>query len=917
MYRPLILSRMKHQLTKSTHVALMALLVLSIGSSLALGQSESDQITHEVAVEVSNHQEGQPQLFGMPIKQGTLYSPDHVRVVNERGQEIPSQITKVTTWEPADESIKWIWVFFFSDEGDQYTVEYGEGIQNGRLYDEVLMVRNNQRPNGDVEVQTGPLRFLIRKGEGGGWRNVPAGSGFLDEVQLDLDGDGFDPSDMIATGLPGRGSFVDLVDPSGEDISKAVVTRTVKEKGSGPLHAIIRVEGEYQYENESHPSAPFVVRVHAFAGKTYIKVDHTFVYTGTPDQSPTLEEGFEYEAIATQTEKIVDESVLQDHPGWTLPNDQIQAAGVRLQYQFSDQATVTSQLSEGNWWQSNPGELRSSKLNNRATASLTQLGPNPSQIPPLVNSSSTSRLSDVFDATFEATGVSAAAERAPGWLIAHDNQWGVGLGFTSFFEEYPKEIEVSESEDMLTAYSWSPKAGPLSFARKDGESDSGMIANFAAGVAKSTEMVLHFFKVDSDAASTGQQPQEVDEAAAQIDALMDPPVAIVDPSWTASTKVFGNISPSFGAEDTYERGLDYKLDWMMFNQKWEPWYGMLNYGDFQTYYYGEEWQMWTNNEPAADFMWWLQFARTGNPEYYHVAKAATRHTMDVDNVHWPLDPVYFGDTNESLHALQAAEQPLGTPYAGMGRRHASQHFTSLLSAHVWVAGWVAAYHMDGNHRALDVARLTADYYVRRPFDDHGLKGRRLYLSIWNLAEVVDATKDPVYMAELNDRLELMKELQYHPDQGGSIVIDRYGYSQIYIANGLRKVMQMRQDSWIRQSVVDNARRLRDLPPYNHDMESYLSSISSLLLGYSISGESSLLDEAMHRARYLKTDPLTRNSDEFSTQREYSEALESVSQFPKTPGAFRPPIWQISNGLRIYGWTSIYQVPYLNYWQQSK
>jgi len=186
-----------------------------------------------------------------------------------------------------------------------------------------------------------------------------------------------------------------------------------------------------------------------------------------------------------------------------------------------------------------------------------------------------------------------------------------------------------------------------------------------------------------------------------------------------------------------------------------------------------------------------------------------------------------------------------------------------------------------------------------------------------LAEVVDATKDPVYMAELNDRLELMKELQYHPDQGGSIVIDRYGYSQIYIANGLRKVMQMRQDSWIRQSVVDNARRLRDLPPYNHDMESYLSSISSLLLGYSISGESSLLDEAMHRARYLKTNPLTRTRDEFTTQREYSDALESVSQFPKTPGAFRPPIWQISNGLRIYGWTSIYQVPYLNYWQQSK
>lgn len=897
----------------------MILITVSLGLSRNThAQATEVQDKYDVSINVENHQEDQPQLFGVPIPQGTLYSPDHVRVVNLQGEEIPSQITKVTTWEPADESIKWIWVFFFTDKDSSYTVQFGEGIQNGRLYDEVITVRNNQRPNGDIEVITGPLRFLIRKGEGGGWRNVPAGSGFLDEVQLDVAGDGFDPSDMIATSLPGRGSFVDLIDGSGEDVSRAVVTRTVKEKGSGPMHAIIRVEGEYHYQREDHPSAPFVLRVHAFAGKTFVKVDHTFVYTGTPDQSPTIKDGYQYEAIATQSEKIIDESVLQNHPGWTMPEDQIKGAGMQLQYQFSSNATVVSQLAEGDWWQSTPGEVITSSLDDRGEVSLSQMGPNPSQIPPLANSSSTSRLTDAFTATFDAPEGSLTAERAPGWMIAHDSKWGVGLGFTTFFEEYPKEIKVSETQDLLTAYSWSPKAGPLSFARKDGETDSGMIANFAAGVAKSTEIILHFFDLkQQDRQTSEQNSKDVGQTSTQITSLLNPSIAVVDPQWIASTKVFGHMAASLGRNDAYERGLDYKLDWMMFNQEWEPWYGMLNYGDFQTYYYGEEWQMWTNNEPAADFMWWLQFARTGNPEYYHVAKAATRHTMDVDNVHWPLDPVYIGDTNESLHALVAAQKPLGTPYAGMGRRHASQHFTSLLSAHVWVAGWVAAYHMDGNHRALDVAKLTADYYVRRPFDLHGLRGRRLYLSIWNLAEVADATKNPVYMDELNDRLDIMKQLQYHPDQGGSIVIDRYGYSQVYVANGLQKVMQMREDSWIRQSVVDNARRLRDLPPYNHDMESYLSSISSLLLGYTVSGEASLLNEAMHRARYLKTSELTVNRDEFETQRAYSTALEGVSQFPKNPEAPRPPIWQISNGLRIYGWTSIYQVPYLNYWRANE
>ena len=30
--------------------------------------------------------------------------------------------------------------------------------------------------------------------------------------------------------------------------------------------------------------------------------------------------------------------------------------------------------------------------------------------------------------------------------------------------------------------------------------------------------------------------------------------------------------------------------------------------------------------------------------------------MDVDNVHWPKDAAYVGDTNESLHVLQCLSQ---------------------------------------------------------------------------------------------------------------------------------------------------------------------------------------------------------------------------------------------------------------------
>ncbi|WP_390302070.1 exo-rhamnogalacturonan lyase family protein [Gracilimonas halophila] len=857
----------------------------------------------KIPIEVKNNIPGSPQVFGIPVPKGELFSPDHVRMLDSRGNEIPSQITKVSTWEPADNSIKWMWVFFFTDEETDYTVEYGPEVRNSMDYDQILTVKNNQRVTGEVTVNTGPLRFEVNKGEGGGFFNAPAGSGFLDKVELDIDGDGFTETDVIAEGKEGRSSFLDIIDGMGLDRSKAVVTRTVKELGSGPLHAIIRVEGKYQYSREDNNSAPFITRIHTYAGKSYIKVQHTFVYTGIPDNH-SVPSG-EYEAIATQNGIVIDEGELSEDEGFIEPNDQIAATGLSLKYNMSDNKTVTTSYYDGKWWDTGNSQFVQSSLSNEA--SVLQTGPNPSQIPPLANSSPEQRLQNVFNATIKIDDqTNISAERAAGWVDLSDDKWGVMVGFKSFFEEYPKEIKVEEAEEDITAYIWTPSVEPQSFARKDLDNDSGMIANFAQGLAKTTEMVFYFHKKSTSA--------DVEKTAKMF---LDGSVTHADPDWYAKSEAFGKLAAQKEKFASYERGLDYKFQWMKFNQEWEPWYGMLNYGDNLTYYYGNEWGQWTNNEPGNDYMWWLQFIRTGNPMYYRTAQAASMHTMDVDNIHWPKDPVYIGDTNESIHYFQNLEEPEGSPYVGMGRRHADQHYSSLLSAHVWVPGWVTSYYLDANHRGLEVAMQTGDYYVKRVFGGHGLRGRRLYLSVWNLAEIYDATKMDVYGDELKDRVDIMLELQHHPDQGGEMVINRYGYSQVYVTNGLRKYVQLTGDEEVKNAMIDHARRLRDVPPYNHDMESYLSSISSLVLGYEYSGEPSFLEEAADRAQYLKTDELVQEFDSYENQKILAEALEEASNFPKDPGARRPPIWQITNGLRIFGWTSIYNVPYLEYWMEKE
>jgi hypothetical protein len=847
-----------------------------------------------IPVTVEKNAPGSPQLFGLPIPQGELYSPDHVRVLNEQGNEIPSQITEVSTWEPVDKSIKWIWVFFFSGEGSEYTVEYGENVHNALGYDQQVYVEHDQHSYGEVIVDTGPLRFMIERG----------GSGFFDEVHLDTEGDGYDEEDLIATGTEGRSSFLDLLDDAGIDRSHAVVTNTFKELGSGPLHTIIRVEGEYRYNRDDNNVSPFVTRIHTYAGKSYVKVLHTITYTGDPDKHSKAEG--QYEELATEDGEIINEDELEGDEGWTQPNDRIESMGLSLKYKLNGDLKYSTAYYDGNWWQADFAEptIVEQSLSSDQEASLLQTGPNPSGVPPVPNSTAEERLTEGYEASLQiGSQENFSAERAPGWIDISDQKWGISIGFRNFFKEYPKEIKVLTGDSTATAYIWSPSTEPMGFVRSNSENDSGMIANFAAGLTKTTELVYNFH----DAETSNENLRE------RVNYVLDPSVAHAAPEWYAASEVFGKMSAYNEQYPSLERGLDYKLQWMKFNKHWEPWYGMWDYGDTKTYYYRDDWYQWNNNEPANDFMWWLQFMRTGNPDYYLTAQAASRHTMDIDNIHWPRDPEYVGNTNESLDYFRTKNKPKGSPYVGMGRRHADQHWTSLLSAHIWNAGWIAAYYLDGYHRGLEVAEMTGDYYIKRAFGEHGTTGRRLYLSVWNLAEIWDATKKEKYRRELEDRVRIMLKLQKDADQAGSLVIDRYGYTNVYASNGLRKYYQMFGDEEVKDALIKHARRVRDLAPYNHDMESYLSSISSLVVGYELSGEESFLDAAKERARHLETDRLPKDFEEYQNQQALAKALESVSHLPDDEGGWRPAIWKISNGLRVFGWTHIYNVPWLLYW----
>ena len=143
------------------------------------------------------------------------------------------------------------------------------------------------------------------------------------------------------------------------------------------------------------------------------------------------------------------------------------------------------------------------------------------------------------------------------------------MGIKNFLKEYPKEITFDMNRQQAIAYLWSPNADPMSFERASLDIDEGMIANFAEGVTKTSEIVLNFHKGGL----------KTDEMKKTMQYFLDPPVPHADPETYSKSGAYGNFAPRTEKHIDYERSIDYKFDWQFFNQNWEPWYGMFDYGD--------------------------------------------------------------------------------------------------------------------------------------------------------------------------------------------------------------------------------------------------------------------------------------------------------------------------------------------------
>jgi len=91
----------------------------------------------------------------------------------------------------------------------------------------------------------------------------------------------------------------------------------------------------------------------------------------------------------------------------------------------------------------------------------------------------------------------------------------------------------------------------------------------------------------------------------------------------------------------------------------------------------------------------------------------------------------------------------------------------------------------------------------------------------------------------------------------------------------------------------------------------------------LTGDMSFVEEMQRRLEPLRTEALPRPIDDSWTRNDLFAALEKGSKLPPDPNRLRPnanneytaappprrAIWSFTNGLRVFGWTTAFGVPW--------
>ncbi|HZG84008.1 hypothetical protein [Paenibacillus sp.] len=604
--------------------------------------------------------------WGVPWTEGEMPRGETFTLISPSGRDIPVQSWATAYWP--DGSVKWSAHAAVVPQDETGTGTYllrrSAAPQVGAAPE--IVVREQED---SVTVDTGAIRCTLNRSGTSIIRSIRRG-----ERESVTDG-----------------KLVCLREQSTESMSCRVTkeerfvgeTLRVFVEQTGPVRAVVRIEGWHRSEHGESSFLPFTLRLYFFAGEQSFRAVHTFVYEGDPHQDFIKGLGLQF-------------TVPTEGP---LYHRHVRFAGDSGLFRESPKTLMTFRTK---------GKYRELFERQLEGESVTFDPAEDERFLELLDDSavwdSFKLVQDsadhysIWKRTKEGCSWLKAAEgrRSGGMMYFGGERGGLALGCRNFWRKHPSALEMhgaSKDAAVLTAWFWSPDVRAMDLRHYDTETH--LISSYEGfeelrstphGIANTSEMTVW---------CTDRMPNS-DTLLSMVELADRPPLLVCEPGYYHRARAFGYWSlpdRSTPAKAWIEDQLDAVIAFYKEEIELRKWYGFWDYGDVMHSYdpSRHEWRYdiggcaWQNTELAPNIWLWYMFLRSGREDIFRLAEAMTRHTSEVDVYH------------------------LGE-YAGLGSRHNVIHWgCGCKEARISMAGLHRYYYyLTGDERLGDILDEVKD-----------------------------------------------------------------------------------------------------------------------------------------------------------------------------------------------------------------
>jgi hypothetical protein len=614
--------------------------------------------------------------FGVPFKQGEVQKNQTFALVSAAGKSLPVQSWPLAYW--ADGSLKWVGLATIAGPADSGDFTVKPGASAPAPGQARVRVTSSDTT---FDIDTGRIQARIPK-----WGEALIDSVVIDGKEVARNGR---LVCILQTGPDG--------DPADTQPREQFATKVEKVtlEQSGPVRAVVKLEGKHRGLKSNREWLPFVVRFYFYAGQASIRMVHTIIYDG--DQEKDFIRGLGVVFTVPMREQVQNR-----HVAFAGENDGLWAEPIQPMKGRDGRFVADPQTGADVY----PRQVQGERVPNREQVSARSRGwladwavwDDFKLVQPTPDGFLIFKRTNPQSVWLPAGG----GKRASGLVFAGDVSGGLAVSVKNFWQSYPASLEVRHArtgEADLYAWLWSPDAPSMDMRHYDTRphgleavyEDVQLGTSVANGVARTSELTLF--------ATPGVPSKEQTATMARTGAA--PAVVVCTPQALHDAEAFG----VWGLEDrstpvrsAIEDRLAATLNFYLTQPEQRRWYGFWDFGDVMHSYDNDRhvWRYdlggmaWDNSELGTDMWIWYSYLHTGRADVFRMAEAMDRQTAEVDVYH------------------------LG-PMAGLGSRHNVRHWgDGAKEVRISQAGYHRFYYyLTTDERTGDVLRdvLNADYKI--------------------------------------------------------------------------------------------------------------------------------------------------------------------------------------------------------------